>query len=33
VVRAGHHRVSVARAHGQTTIEAEVVELRAARAA
>ena len=33
VVRDGHHRVSVARAHGQTTIEAEVVELRAARAA
>jgi hypothetical protein len=33
VVRDGHHRVSVARAHGLAKIEAEVVELRAARAA
>jgi hypothetical protein len=30
VVRDGHHRVSVARAHGAASIEASVVELRAA---
>jgi hypothetical protein len=33
VVRDGHHRLSVARDHGLATIEADVVELRASRAA
>jgi hypothetical protein len=33
VVRDGHHRLSVARDHGLTAIEADVVELRAPRAA
>jgi hypothetical protein len=32
IVRDGHHRLSVARDHGDATIEADVVELRRARA-